>query len=353
MKGGSKLHKQLEDEVHTTVTVDIAKKEDAFGLKLWNIIQGLRTLRDTGMTRELEVWGVVDGNVVNGVIDGLTYENPDPEFEEEIRSSQGSRSSSLPQGQRKITDLLGPDDGKSPRIYLFDVKTRGSSTLPTGATVRPTKIQLCLYHRFLANMASGKLDFPYVFARYGLSLDEPFSDTFIAQIGALHDEIFHDAESEPSSPPGLGPTSSPPASDFIQYNTLRGLLPLLQSELRLTFPRGVDSLGTVVKVEYRRRARNPAEPVPDYVNGEGSEDDTAADGNVIGENVFYVDDAVLDQYLAKDMEWWRGAREPRGVVIEEAYKCRTCEFVGACDWRRDQEAELLKIASARRGKRKA
>jgi exonuclease V len=367
MKGGTKLHKQLEEEVYTTVKIDIAKKEDAFGLKLWNIIQGLRTLRDTGMTRELEIWGVVDGNIVNGVIDGLTHENPDPDFEEEIRSSQGSQNSQPAQDQQKITSFFGSRQEKSPQVYLFDVKTRGSNTLPSGAAVRPTKIQLYLYHRLLANMAAGKLDFPHVFSRYGLNLDEPFSDSFVAQIGTLHDEIFDDAVSSapskksssdyasaPSTPPGgfgLDLTSAPPP-DLIHYRTLRALLPLLQSELQLTFPRGADSLGSLVTVEYRRRARPPTEADASGMNSDENEREDDA-GEIIGHNVFYVDDGVLDQYLTKDMEWWRGLREPRGVVIEEAYKCRSCEFADSCDWRRDQEAELLRLARVRRGKRKA
>ena len=64
---------------------------DIFGLKLWDVIQGLRTLRDTGLTREMEVWGVVDGHLVSGIIDSLSYSCPNAEFEEEILSSQGSR----------------------------------------------------------------------------------------------------------------------------------------------------------------------------------------------------------------------------------------------------------------------
>ena len=372
MKGGTKLHKQLEEQVYTTIKIDIAKKEDAFALKLWNVIQGLRTLRDTGMTREMETWGLVDGEVVNGVIDGLSYENPDPDFEEEVRSSQGSQNSQPAKEQPKITGFFGSTKEKEKekvddrQIFLFDVKTRASNTLPSGAVVRPTKIQLFLYHRFLANMASGKLNFLRIFARYGLGPDEPLSDSFMAQIGALHDEIFDDDDdddddapsdyvSAPSTPPpgnpgpGAGPASSqplpPPPPDLIHYRTLRELLPLLQSELRLTFPRGAASLGALVTVEYRRRA-TPAEEEEDSGGGGGG------GGEVIGENVFYVDDEVLDLYLAEDMQWWRAAREPRGVVIEEAYKCRGCEFAGECGWRVGQEAELLRRSRARRGGRK-
>lgn len=358
MVGGSKVHKTLEEEVYTTVTIEIAKKEDAFGLKVWNIIQGLRTLRDSGMTRELEVWGLVDGHVVNGIIDNLSYENPDPEFEEEIRSSQGSQevlqgSQEVLQGKSKdqpITTFFHSSSKPTERqIYLTDVKTRGSSQLPTGAALRPTKIQLFLYHRFLCDMAAGRLDFFRVFRRYGLDPDEPFSDTFVAQIGGLHDEIFQDAfddsnlapsknsgtdsdyRSALSSPKSASTTTTP---DLIRYRTLRQLLPLLQRELRLTFPQGADSLGPLVTVEYRKRTSWKAE--------EAEEEDDQKAGSFLGSNILFVDHNVLDQYLAEDMQWWKGERDPYGVQIEEAYKCRSCEFVEECDWRREQDAQLLK-----------
>lgn len=81
MKQGSKAHQKLEDEVHATFSVEVMTKEDAWGLRFWNIIQGARTLRETGMTREMEVWGLIDGELVNGIIDELTYECPNYDME--------------------------------------------------------------------------------------------------------------------------------------------------------------------------------------------------------------------------------------------------------------------------------
>jgi exonuclease V len=331
MKGGTKVHKRLEEEVYTTVKVDISKREDAFGLKVWNIIQGLRTLRDTGMTRELEIWGMVNGQVVNGVIDGLTYENPDPEFEKEARSSNEGKK------QQKITSYFGGGGGEEEehdrQVYLLDVKTRATATLPSGAAVRPSKMQLFLYRRFLANMAAGKLDLLRVFRRYGLDLDEVFSDSFLAQIAQLHEEVMVTDQD----------SSSDTSSQSLRYVSLRELLPLLRYEIRLTFPHGAESIGRLVMIEYRQRAPPPpkdgdpvSDPDPDKSDDGG--------GRVIGANVFYVDDELLDEYLASDMEWWQGVRPPSGVAIEEAYKCRSCEFAPICEWRQGQEVELAQRA---------
>lgn len=336
MKEGSKVHQKLEDEVHTTVQVEISTKEDAFGLKIWNIIQGLRTLRETGLTRELEVWGLVDGNVVNGLIDYLSYTNPNPEFEEEWLSSQGSQAGAGDESQKKITNFFpsdrpeGPSPTNSGKVYLTDVKTRGANNVPRGAAIRPTKVQLYLYHRFLSEMAEDKLDFLHVFGRYGLAVDAPFSDAFLAQIGELHDDLFYDSSSVASAPSIESDTH-----DLLRYRTLKELVPLLRTELTMTFPNGANSIGSVVTVEYRLRGE---------------------EGALIGTNILAVDVEVLNQYLEGYMQWWRGERTAAGVDIEEAYKCTYCEFAEICTWRDDMDQGNLKRAkeksAARAGAKK-
>ncbi|UKZ54107.1 hypothetical protein TrVGV298_007913 [Trichoderma virens] len=339
MQQGSKVHKKLEDEVHTTVKIEILHKEDGFGLRLWNVVQGLRTLRDTGLTRELEVWGTVDGNLVNGVIDALSYDNPNPEFEEELVS----------QRQPTISDYFPPikpskSKGNDRRVYLSDVKTRGTEKPISAAAIRPAKIQLLLYHRFLSNMAAGKLDFFKVFRRYGLDPDERFSDTFMSQLGELHDEIFFDtptssaeeyAELPRSSAKGkdvqddnstvVPEPLSPGVPDLLKYGTLRELVTLVRDEIRLTFPRGADSVGPILRVQYVFRD----------------------DGRELTTHDFPVSPQALDAYLAGDMSWWRGERRPAGVTIEESFKCTSCEFAANCKWRRNMDLERVKRTQER------
>ncbi|KAL8697807.1 MAG: hypothetical protein Q9224_002134, partial [Gallowayella concinna] len=206
MKQGTVVHKILEEEVHQTVTVNIRSREDAWGLRIWNIIQGLRTLRETGMTRELEVWGVFDGLVVNGVIDELSYICPDRELE--AAEFEINAPPPLPPDQRSISDFLSPNgpqtlrqdnfgiaaaelppsssSGKAcSKIYITDTKTRSVKSIPKAASFRPTLMQLMLYHRLLSDMATNKIDPSILFSRYDLQPDEPFTDTFIAQISGI------------------------------------------------------------------------------------------------------------------------------------------------------------------------
>lgn len=386
MKRGTEVHERLEREVYTPVAVDVVKKEDAFGLRIWNIIQGLRTLRDTGLTRELEVWGMVDGNIVNGVIDGLSYENPDPELQEEVLSSRG--------GSQRISDSQsGPvTEVADYEIYITDVKTRTTATPPPRAQVRVAIIQLFLYHRFLTQMATDQLDYLRVFERYGLNPDEPFSDSFMAQIGALQDEVFAEVDAQsarssessdpvdsdggggfvsaPSSPSQLdndlelgddgASLSSLPRSPKLKYRTLRALLPLLKFEIRLTFPRGAADLGQIVAVEYRYRSRDrtpPATPA-DSPSEEGESRrprprrPEQEEGAVICTNTFFVEPHTLDLYLSETLRWWKGEREPHGVVLEEAFKCRSCEFVEGCEWRRNLDMEAIRRAKVKMMKEK-
>ncbi|EGX89316.1 Defects in morphology protein 1-like protein [Cordyceps militaris CM01] len=304
MRQGSRLHQTLEDEVHVTVEVEVLSREDGFGLRLWNFVQGLRTLRATGLTRELEVWGVLDGgHLVNGVIDSLSHENPDPAFELALsQEAEGTRP--------KLTDYFASTTTKTPtgpKVYLADVKTRGSLAKVSNALLRPAKIQLLLYHRFLSDLAAARLDFYKVFRRYGLDPDEPFSDAFLAQMAGLHDDDM------------FSPTSSEDAEEnvdtaLLPYRSLRELLPLVAREV-----------GGLLRVQYVYRG----------------------DGREIGHHDFAASPRVLDEYLGAYMAWWRGERRAAGVAVDEAFKCRTCEFAEGCTWRETMDAKRVQRVHAR------
>ncbi|KAG5939187.1 hypothetical protein E4U53_007858 [Claviceps sorghi] len=330
MKQGSKIHKTLEEEVHTTVEINVLTKEDAFSLRLWNFIHGLRNLRETGLTRELEVWGVVEGNFVNGIIDSVSHQNPNPDFEKEL-----GRQSRCDPNQKSLTDFFEPDvtstrPAASNKVYLADVKTRGSLAPVTKSVLRPAKIQLMLYHRFLSQIAAGELDFIGLYRRYGVDADNTFSDHFLAQIGDIHDEVFHDSWMSDSDTNEVGESSGSEgavaehstSSGQLKYHTLRELTSLVKEEIGRTFPRGQASLGQMLRVQYVHRD----------------------DGREIDVHDFPVSGQILDEYLKGYMGWWQGEREAMGVNIEEAFKCRTCEFADECSWRNAKVEERMQNA---------
>ncbi|MCJ1439233.1 hypothetical protein MMC27_008625 [Xylographa pallens] len=329
MRKGSAIHKTLEDQVHRTVKIDIQTKEDAWGLRIWNVIQGLRTLRETGITRELEVWGVVNGLVVNGVIDELSYICPDKDLEEEVTARTAhikEGKMTLTADQSTITSFLGNADGqqstngvlkslrsmrkKTSKVYLTDVKTRGIKTIPKGASFRPTFMQLMLYHFLLSDLATNKVDANVLFDRYELNSTANFSDGFIAQVGSLN-EIFYDAPSDLFQSSKIAESNQDSMSLLMEHNSMEQLWGLMISEFSRAMPAGINSIGNVLKAEYRDQA----------------------DGSILGIKTFMYDRGVIQDYIDDEMRWWRGEREAQGVVIEEAYKCRSCEFEQGCEWR--------------------
>ncbi|KAL2042437.1 hypothetical protein N7G274_004929 [Stereocaulon virgatum] len=336
MKKGSAVHKILEDQVHTTVAVDITSNEDAWGLRIWNVIQGLRTLRDTGMTRELEIWGIVDGLVVNGVIDELSYICPDRELEEADEAGKVPKMVPLPEDQATITDFLGmatlENDGagalmstrsllnETNKIYICDVKTRGVRSIPKGASFRPTLMQLMIYHGLLSDLATNKVNADVLFDRYNINPSNPFSDGFIAQIGSLNDPY------DPSTPE-LSTQES--MTTLLSHNSPRALWSLMISEFALTLPLGTKSLGSVLKAEYR--------------------DQTT--GDITGVRTFLYDENLISGYVEDEMRWWKGEREAQGVTVAEAYKCGVCEFAEECWWRKEKvEEQRVKMRESRRAR---
>ena len=360
MKQGSVVHQALEDQVHRTVAVDTTTREDAWALRIWNVIQGLNTLRRTGRTRELEVWGVIDGALVNGVIDELSYECPDRVADAEVemaKAGKGGRTlheehrSSAASLQRTLGDYVkavgtggaGGDRGQarwnrtmnqSRKIYITDVKTRASSsnpTLPRNVSLRPTLMQLLIYHRLLSGLAGERVSADVIFERYQLDPSAPLSDSLIAQIGNLHsaygmdDDDDDDDEEEDEEIKVDLYASSPEESRtsaldmLLEHNSLRQLWTLMSQTFHATFPDGRDSVGDTMKVEYRRQT----------------------DGEIIGLRTFVYDDRVLQTYLDDVMSWWRGQRAPVGVAVEEAFKCRICEFADECEWRNGKVEESI------------
>ncbi|KAG9247654.1 exonuclease V a 5' deoxyribonuclease-domain-containing protein [Calycina marina] len=319
MRQGSVVHRKLEEEIYTTVKIEIQTKEDAWGLRIWNVIQGLRTLRETGQTRELEVWGTFDGLVVNGVIDELSYVCPNLELEQSLEKKTAQKE--LLPDKPTIAEFLKNQKatifGASPtpaasyrgeKIYICDVKTRAVETLPAESAFRPTKMQLMLYHSMLESLGTSQIDFDIIKTRYKLETEKKFSDSFIAQVGNLNSEAVYD---KPEASQESGQWSRDSITTLLAHNSLSALWGLMIQEFQITMPKGTKSLGDVLKAEYRSREN----------------------GQILGAKTFLMDTIGLKAYVQREIQWWKGEREAEGVVIEEAFKCRSCDFADGCDWR--------------------
>lgn len=410
MKQGTKVHKVLEEEVHVTVPVTITKKEDSWGLKLWNIIHGLKTLRETGRTREFEVWGTVGGELVNGVIDELSYDCPDPKLEEQSLKLMGKQDNEPPmpeyqasireylvssehreQGQSIADALTGkssqeiPSSSKSTqdrRIYITDVKTRGVSSLPTGSSIRPTIVQLHLYHHLLENFAQGNFPLEKLASRFKFDINETFSDSFIAQIGNLNQEAFDLVNSSKEDEMELDVTEDnivPSTQDsfdiILQHNNISSLWQYMLSQFQETFSVRSSASSTYANQHNNSNPESEHEPPSATPQSVSLLDDppqttlptllsplltaqylssklkSSADPNkphLIGSKSVIFNPSFFRSYLYDALAFWRGERAPKGVVLSDAWKCRVCEFRDGCDWVKEQDERVLKESLERR-----
>ncbi|KAF7509952.1 hypothetical protein GJ744_007266 [Endocarpon pusillum] len=381
MRQGTKVHKKLEDEVHTTVPVEITTKEDSWGLRIWNIIQGLRTLQETGKTRELEVWGVVDGEIVNGVIDELSYACPDPAFAEQEaqRLAKGREAKDvLPENQTSMDDYLLSSSGgngktfsqlgtgiensieppsisqpvnkrlqdrrlEDKKIYITDMKTRSVKSLPSALAARPTEIQLQLYHSMLNSLAQDKVPLSTFAQRYNFDPAVQFSDSFIAQVGSLNEQFFDAISSQPQSDNTATGASDIPASSqdsidiLLKHNTIQSLWRFMVSQFQETLLLSPIPSSSSLPSPPHSETDLPTRLSPlltaSYIH--------SSTHTHLGNKSFTYSPSDLSTYISDEMAWWRGERKARGVEIQEVNaKCTRCEFLAECEWIRDKEREV-------------
>ncbi|KAK0863062.1 hypothetical protein LTR87_016367 [Friedmanniomyces endolithicus] len=393
MKQGSSVHKVLEEQVHTEVPVEVVTKEDRFGLRLWNVVQGLRTLRREGMTRELEVWGVLGGEggeVVNGIIDQITTVCPDEEAEtrmlEEAEgsattqhgSSGGKKTKPLPPDQRTLGQYFGgstlesqlggtlesrhgsawlgtlTQESETPppkKLYVVDVKIRRSNTLPAhGSQTRPTYYQLMLYLRLFSKLAANEVPAERIFERYGLDHQATFSDSFLAQMGTLglgfEDENgageIRDGTEGLETREAHAREGHDDLEVLLAHNTLGKLWEFMIRELARTVPPAPPAAASPPPI--RTSSPTPSSISPLLT----AEFRSASSGNLIGKRHFPFSAPALDHYVADELSWWRGERETKGVEMDEAFKCGYCEFAEGCEWRAGKVEEGVQKAKLRR-----
>ena len=387
MKQGTKIHKAREDEVHTTVPVDVTSREDKWGLRIWNVIQGLRTLRDTGRTRELEIWGMIGGEIVNGIVDELSYECPDSKLEAQIeeRYANAQRAKdALPEYQTTISeyllsstagdsqDLAGdsnpvtgiesqqsmppppvPAKQKEPHVYITDIKTRAVKTLPAGASIRPTVMQLHLYHHMLENLTYDNFPLQALADRYKLDTASTFSDSFIVQVGSLNQDFF-DTVTEQLGGLEDEVTASQIASSqdstdlLLRHNNLSSLWIFMIQQFQQAFllnqrfsvPKTPSSTPQSIRDTPSSSTRLSPILTATYLSSKTSEP--------LGSKSILFDAAILKDYLEDNLSWWHGERAARGVELQEAWKCRSCDFRDDCSWIHERDAAAVAEAQARK-----
>ncbi|CAG8478184.1 12029_t:CDS:2 [Acaulospora morrowiae] len=144
MKAGSAIHLDLELEEHDIDEVSIETEEDAWGLKLYNLLFGLEALTTTGKTRELPIFGFIFDIFVFGIID-------------QVKKSSNSENDEW-------------------EWIICDTKTRSRPIRPEKSTISLyVKYQIMLYKKLFDNLANGIIDEERIYQNFNLNADKPFS----------------------------------------------------------------------------------------------------------------------------------------------------------------------------------
>lgn len=293
MKQGTKMHAALELEVHQTVPFEVSKtiREEKLGLQLLKLYTGLLELQHGNMTRELHVFGTIDGLHIKGVIDELVAVETEPPVSQE----------------RAMMDKFFAGGAKRPtkQIILSDAKTRVSTRPPSESQVGQAKLQLMLYRTLLRDMAD--FDFAGLLERDKLDGIQLFSDTFLAQSLETLMPFEQDAE-----------------ATITQRNSLYGFWQLLRPTLQ------------------DMKHRISSNLLINYIHQKSKQE--------IARVSFEADEAWQADQMKQVLGWWRGHHEPRGVEIEEAFKCRLCDFEEGCSWKLAKIEEHVRQKRQQRNK---
>ncbi|KAF9074927.1 exonuclease V a 5' deoxyribonuclease-domain-containing protein [Rhodocollybia butyracea] len=209
MKRGKSVHKKLEREIRPVpVKVKAVSKEEHWAVRLLNMIECVDSLLLLGCAREIPVFGLVDGNIVLGVIDEIVLANESPYNYNKKRGLQSLPSTpqkskrirrSPSPSQLRITswvsptktptidpmDVPSPDHtiSNSPFLHLIDTKTRHKNSLPRDEDTCSSRLQLMLYHRLLTGLISttNTFDFTFFWQKLGLDPTALFSQSFLTQ----------------------------------------------------------------------------------------------------------------------------------------------------------------------------
>ncbi|GAB1288861.1 Exonuclease V [Apodemus speciosus] len=165
-------------------------------------------------------------------------------------------------------------------LELAELKTRRRPVLPLAAQKKKDYFQVSLYKYIFDAMVQGKVTPASLIHHTKLCLDKP-----------------------------LGPSVLRHARQGgVSVKSLGDLMELVFLSLTLSDLPAIDTL----KLEYIHQ-------------------ETAT---ILGTETVAFEEKEVKSKVQHYAAYWMGHRDPQGVDVEEAWKCRTCDYVDICEWRR-------------------
>ncbi|KAK9390647.1 exonuclease V [Lipomyces mesembrius] len=395
MSKGTHIHRELEKQhmLEIPIATENMTREDKQAVKLLNMLvmlqsltQGARRQQENTIVREFPVFGFFEDVFVSGVIDEVSFMydrpiqdgvefidvdyNPDSSrlktlslpaaqqqafsleanagtadfptleryssFQSSIGYQTNITSYFKPLSQASLAEILhdhsvesqavmdSPPDNpweddeafinslelKRRKIRIADSKTRYIRQLPHESQQRSTYYQLLIYHRLLTDLTKGNFDFSRMMAVLMLDADAELSDIFKREIqeneyvtATLSAEILEEGNHR----------SDEYHASLLSLRTLREVW----DALRLKFLEFADETSDQMSVVYYWQD----------------------DGQVFAGIDYTYREEDLQEFVASSLSYWRGERDPKGVEVEDAYKCRSCPYAEQCLWRLEKIRE--------------
>lgn len=168
-------------------------------------------------------------------------------------------------------------------LDIFELKTRSSKSLPSKSQKDSHKLQVMLYKKLFDDLVLGNIDSDLIAKHLSVDLENQLGDDVRKEI----------------------------KKSGFECDTLLELLKYMFEKLQ-----NVTCINQLV-LEYCYQ------------------DDHST---ISFEEVQY-DEAWLKEKFLSGICLWKGEREATGVDIEDAWKCRTCEYIDICEWRIKKAAE--------------
>ncbi len=191
-------------------------------------------------------------------------------------------------------------------LTLLDFKTRKQKSMPYFEQKKGNAVQLMIYKRLLDDLTCGKTPCELLHQHLSLDFSCPLSSGPLAHIQQC----------------GLGSLFGKTHSDGKHSETVTfGEVAKRVSELIV----GLDLplVGSLI-LQYEHQST----------------------GEVIGvDDVEYKEDWAREQVVSA-LEFWSGKQAARGVNVEDAWKCWSCQFRDVCVWKKRRELEKSPAAHA-------
>lgn len=262
--------------------------EDRWAVTLLDTYNQLSTVASGSLEREINVFGDLfdRGILLKGIIDQVQYSKETGE------------------------------------LTVLDFKTRRTNMMPSEAQKRGHALQLMLYKCMLDGLTTGITKMNLLAEHLNLNFKRELTGGVLEHIGRYGMRaLFAKSKMTASVRVGENIQSSPV--------TVEG-----GDEFRVTLG---DVAGKVSELIVGLNLPLVSSLMVQYVYQRTHEE--------IGVEVVEYDEPWARKAYENSLDFWLGKREPRGVDLEELWKCKSCQFKDVCVWRRQKVLEQSPVAT--------